>query len=346
MALIFGDSFSHYGTADLLKKWSSAGGSGARAIVTDVAPPGAMASLSIASNNTPGYLTKTLPSTYTTFVYGFWFYCSAATAINQIVHFLDGATLHIALAMDATGHLQFIRNATVLATSANAMSATTWYHIEMKVTIGDAGDAPSGRYQVKVDGSDWIADSGTGQDTRNAGNANISVLKLFGAGNAQPGIWVTDIYLLDTSGAVANDFLGPCRFHVLRPEGVGYSAQWTGNFADNFINVRDRHADGDATFNQDSTAGHIDAFEMTDVPAGTVHALQHVIEARRDAGAARVIRPITRIGGTNYNGTSFTMAASHLFYCDPVSVSPATGGATAWDDAEVDGAEFGYELVS
>jgi hypothetical protein len=143
---------------------------------------------------------------------------------------------------------------------------------------------------------------------------------------------------------VANNFLGPCRFHVIRPAGVGTSADWTGNYADNWQNVAETFSDSDSTFNQTGTAGHKDQFSMTDVPAGTVHAIQHVIAARRDAGGARTLRPITRIGGTDYNGTTVSAAASYILHCEPVSVSPAT--SAQWTASEVNAAEFGYELVS
>jgi hypothetical protein len=128
----------------------------------------------------------------------------------------------------------------------------------------------------------------------------------------------------------------------MRPAGVGTTAEWTGNYADNWQNVFTD--DEDSTFNQSATAGQTDQFAMTDVPAGTIHAIQHVLMARKDAGAARVVRPVTRIAGTDHNGTSFNMAASYVFYCDPVSISPAT--SAQWDDAEVNALEGGYEIVS
>jgi len=346
MALVFGDSFDHYLTADIFKKWTSTSGNAPAIAANGLAPH--VNAMNLVNSAALG---KVLPATIApTFVGGFWFRTTNVSSGRMICSFVDtgGANIHVSVRYDSTAHITLCRDATVLATSTNTLSVDTWYHLEVKATIGDAGDAPSGRYEVRIDGTsvNWIPDSGTGKDTRNAGAAAIGSFNLHGGANVANGHLFQDVYILNTTGAVASDFLGPCRFAVLRPVGAGTTAEWTGNYADNWQNVADTWGDSDTTFNQSSTAGQTDQFAMSDVPSGTVHAIQHVIMAKRDAGGARTIRPITRIGGTDYNGTTVTVAATYAFHCEPVVFSPATGGATAWDDAELNGAEFGYELVS
>jgi len=345
MAFLFGDSFDHYLFADIGKKWTPSGGQDRTDLLPAYACPGQGHVVGLAfGGSSTGYLRRTIAATET-FVAGVW-YCSPTGTAVPVMVFLDGATEHVSVRIDATYHLTFTRNGTVLATSSNVLSSGAWAFIEVKVTIGDAGDSPSGRYEVRVNGSatGWIPDSGVGQDTRNGGNKNITVVGLQTGGSTTATTHrFQDFYVLNTSGAVANDFLGPCRFAVLRPVGVGSSAQWTGNWAENLANVNEQFADGDTTFNQDATAGHIDYFTMTDIPAGTVHALQHVLMGR-DSGATRTIRPKTLISATPYSGTSFALGAAYTFHCDPVTVSPAT--TAQWDDAEVNAAEFGYEMVS
>ena len=345
MALVFGDSFDHYPTADLGKKWTVQAGIVRIGLGYALSPHATCVAL---LSTTSGTLEKVLAANLTTFVAGFWFRCGTTNGAHPIFAGMDSATpanIHVSLRHDATGHLTLCRDATVLATSTNTISNDTWYHVEIKATIDDA----NGEYEVRVDGSavNWVP-AATGKDTRNSGNANIGSVKLYGGVNSAEPLphFFQDFYLLNTTGAQASDFLGPSRFAVLRPVTAGTTAEWTGNYADNWVNVSDSIADSDSTFNQSSTAGRTDQFAMTDVPAGTIHAIQHVIFAKRDAGGARTIRPITRIAGTDYNGATVTVAATYLFYCEPVMFSPATGGATAWDDAELNGAEMGYELVS
>jgi hypothetical protein len=345
MALVFGDSFDHYVIADIAKKWTNVTNLASSVIAPAYALPPHQAGLLTGGN---GNYEKVLPAALGTFVCGFWFRTGLLSTASIIASFMDSATpanIHVSVRYDTSGHITLCRDATVLATSVNTLSIDTWYHIEVKATIGDA---PSGAYEVRVDGSatNWIA-AATGADTRNAGNATIGSARIHSRNTSDSTTTnhrFQDFYILNTTGSVASDFLGPCRFEVMRPGGVGTTAQWTGNYADNWQNVRDTNGDSDSTFNQSSTAGQTDQFAMTDVPAGTVHAIQHVIMARRDAGGARTVRPVTRIGTTNYNGTSMTAAASYVFLTDPVSVSPAT--STAWTATEINAAEFGYELVS
>jgi len=337
MALVFGDSFDHYLIADVTKKWTSQSGANTAIIAAEYAMPPHSVGLHLAG--TAGYLEKTLPAALATFICGTWFRTPSLGA-QMILGFIDAATEHVSVRYDAAGHITFTRAGTVLATSTNTIAINTSYHIECKVTISDT----VGVYEVKVNGTsvNWIPEA-TGADTRNAGNATISGVRIYSNASATSHRYA-DFYILNTVGTQASNFLGPCRFSVLRPVGVGTTAEWTGNYADNWVNAAE--SDGDSTFNQSSTAGQTDQFAMTDVPSGTIHAIQHVIMARQDGGAQRVVRPVTRISTTDYNGTNFNTAATYLFQTEPVMFSPATGGATAFTDAEINGAEFGYEMVS
>jgi hypothetical protein len=342
MAFIFGDSFDHYYQPDLLKKWTGSNAVQYYAIATDY-PLYPHGSCLYANNSASYYLYKTLASAVgPTFVSGVW-WRPVGVGAQPILAWHDASSgEHVSVRCDATAHLTFTRNGTVLATSTNTFTAATWYHIEAKVTIGDAGDSPSGQYEVRVDGTatNWIPDSGTGKDTRNAGSASIQNLYIWGPAR------FNDYYLLTSTGDAPTGFLGPCRFVVLRPVGVGSSSEWTGTYADNYVNVCEQVADGDNTFNESSTATNTDLFALTDVPAGTIHAIQHVVMARKDAGAARTIRAKVNIGGTTYNqgAGAVSLAASYVFHTFPAGLSPST--ATAWDDAEINAMEGGYELVS
>ena len=351
MALVFGDSFDHYLATDITKKWSSYSGTGALLYIetgSALSPHSYGYRMTVTVGS--GYIEKVLATPITTFICGVWFRPPVVNVAAPIVAFHDSATPaneHVSVRVDTTGHITLTRSGTVLATSTNVLVAGTWTHLEVKATIGDAtADAGTyGKYEVRVNGSatNWVP-AATNADTRNGGNTTIGSVRVYSTINNNYAY--SDYYLLDTTGSQASDFLGPCRFVVIRPVGAGNSAQFTGNYADNWQNTADPMADGDTTFNQSATAGHIDLFTMSDVPAGTVHAIQHVLYARQDAGAQRVLRPKTRIGGTNYNGVSVNLSPTYAMYTEPVVFSPATGGATAFTAAEVNGAEFGYEVVS
>jgi hypothetical protein len=351
MALIFCDGFDHYLAADILKKWTGFTNSFVQGSILGSAiyarPPGGMG-IQLSDSNSHRGPYKTLSATFGTFICGFAvnFQSAVPSSAGPIVSFYDSSsgtpstTTQLDLRGDGAGHLRISRNGTALATSTNVVSTNTWYHVEIKATINNS----TGAYEVKVNGSStgWIP-AATSQNTRGQSTNNyIDIVGLQTAGIST--VYFDDFYFLDTTGSVAADFVGPQKIITIYPTGAGNSAQWAGNYAANFANVNELAGDGDTTFNQSSTAGHIDLYAFDDVPSGTISAIQHVSMARQDAGAARTYRVKTRISSTNYNGTTVNLAGSHVFLTEAASVSPAT--SSAWTDTELNGAEFGQELVS
>lgn len=361
MALLFCDSQDHYISGDLAKKYTSisagwlnsatgytTGGASATLVqpTTTTMPPmgGAMVGFNVVSSNYGGLL-RTITAG-ATFVLGGWFYFAsnpAAYAGNNILSPLlglaDGNTLQFGLWGDGSGHLTVVRGITTVATSANTLTLNTWHHIEMKVKI----DPSAGTYEVRVNGSAWIGPT-TGANTRQGSNSSAD-RAIFGA-NYKTDTYLKNNYILNDSGSVANDFIGPCRIAVLRPANAGALADWTANGGTRVGSINEVLFDGDNSFNQSGTAGHKDTFDMNAMPAasGTIHGVQAVLGMRQDAGAQRTVRVIQRHSGSDTNWTSLTPTASHLFYCDAKSVSPVS--SSAFTIAEIDGDEWGYELVS
>jgi hypothetical protein len=220
------------------------------------------------------------------------------------------------------------------------LSTNTWYHLEFKATIHNT----TGVIQLKIDGTDWIASTGSLNTRGQTSNNYINGFTIGSSALVVPYTRWDDVYFLDTTGSAANDFIGPQKIITIFPNGAGNSSDWTGNYASNFANVNETGGDGDEIFNQSATAGDIDLFTFDDIPPGTITAIQHTIMARQDSGAVRTFRPKIRIGGTNYNGTTVNLPGSHLFLTEPVMLNPAD--SAAWEASDINAAEFGYELVS
>jgi hypothetical protein len=356
VALLFMDTFDHYQTSDITKKWTecSTPGSTTTLLNTNAAalafPGGGQNYSQIAGGNNI-FLGKTLPTNYTVGIVGGWFYfTSLPNNVNHIMMLCDtlvglGGTCQVNVAGDGAGHLTVQRGGgsgsagTVLATSTLTLSLNTWYHIELKTTIHPS----AGVVQLKVNGVDWIA-STSSLNTRNSGTTQFNALEL-NAGSANI-TYCKLIYVCDTSGSVANDFLGVCRGVVLRPVGAGNYSQWTPNSGANWFAAADAFADGDLSFNADSTAGHIDTYAFDDAPAGsgTIHGIQHVIEARQDAGATRTIAPVQRSSSTDYVGTSQNLASGYVFLTEAKSINPAT--SAGYTVSDLNAAEFGVKLIA
>jgi hypothetical protein len=352
MALVFADGFDHYLYRDILKKWTgqTSGTVGTSVIAADFArPPGGMG-INLLEGSTARGFYKTLSATHASFVCGFAINFTAGAPTNTSAPFWAvwdssaaiGATAQLGLRGDAGGHLVLYSNTTgtILATSTNTFSGNVWYHIEIKATIHNT----AGAYEVRVNGSSvgWIPAASSKNTRQHTTNAYIDSV-----GFMAPGIttaYLDDFYFL-SSASPNNDFLGPIKVMTAFPAGAGNYAQWVGNFASNFTNTQELAGDGDNTFNQSATANQIDTFGFDDMPTGTIIAVQDVMMARQDAGAARVVRTKFRSGGgSDYSGTSFNMAGSYQFHCDPRDVDPAT--SSAYTVTNFNAQERGYELVS
>src|SRR5262249_36678260 len=158
-------------------------------------------------------------------------------------------------------------------TSTSFLSAGAFNYIEVKITISDT----VGVVTVRVNGTStgWLAL--TSQDTQNGGPSTITNIILGGdlvtnASNAPSHF--DDVVILDTTGAVNNDFLGDCRVEAIFPNGAGNYAQWTPSTGSNFQNVDENPPNDDSDYNSSSTAGQIDTFNYSNlsVTSGTVKA--------------------------------------------------------------------------
>ena len=347
--LEWGDTFGHYvkdsvtafSASPMSKKWTTQLGedNSDRWVVGPAyglpGAPGSCGAYVQAPNNKHALKTLPLGSQATRCISVWWNPGTQNTNTNgPIIAFYDSGAEQCSVRLDGAGHIVVSRNGTTLATSPGTISANTWYHIQFKATINNS----TGAYEVRVNGTatGWIG-AATGANTRGTGSNNSANQACMG--NVATG-WRFTNYV------VTDDFPGVVQGAYLHGAAAGNYQQWTPNSGDNRGAVSWTLTDDDASFVSSTTSGNKDTFVMDDVPSpGTpaILGIQHVIYAKQDAGVQRTIRPKTRIGSTDYNGTSVNTGASYTFYTEAVSVSPAT--SSAWTKAEIDGAEFGYENV-
>lgn len=342
MAFVFGDTFDTYGAADLAKRYVPLGGATFGIDVqlipcptTIPLPPGGG---SVMCCTTTRFAARPVASAQTYIACGWW-YCSANPATNSmiIVFYDPSGSEHVSVRGNGGGKLTVTRAGTVISTSTNSITVG-WHHIGLVAKIDDS----TGTYDLYVDGTTTGWCSGTGADTRNGGSALVGSIA-FGWSGAT--YW-KHVLILDTSGSVSNAWPGMVVGSALRPVGVGAHAAWTSNSGTNFGAVGEVTADADQTFVQSSTPDQIDTHVMSDLPASsaTIIGVQHCLMARQDAGTARTIAPVDRIGGTDHVGASVNLAGSYIDYLIPETTSPAT--SAAWDLAEVNAMEAGYKEIA
>lgn len=349
MAVIFMDGFDYYQgganggafTGDMGKRWTAVTGiSGPMIIGAAYARAPSGQGLYIPSGASSPYPSKSFGANYVSGLLGFAFQATAAFASKTIATILDGTTEQISVRTNASTVLIVSQAGTTKATGTTVLTTGIWYYIELKFTINNT----TGVVELHLNGATEIASTGS-LNTRGTANNYWNGFSLLGTN--QFGAYFDDVYALDTTSGANTTFLGPVQV-VLRPMSTaGNYSQFTPNGGTNLGCVSEIFEDGDTSFNMSSTANQIDTFTTQDLPAaaGSVYALQPVIVARQDTGAARTIAPLLRISGSDYVGTTQSLSTSYQFLTQIYDLQPV-GGTPAWDVATVNALEVGYKLIS
>ncbi len=342
MALRFIDSGQHVANAaDMDQKYDRTSGV---LISTAVSRPHNAQSIHVSQNEE---LVKTLDA-QATWIVGCAFRTDSLAA-NQLIinlkdtHSLSSTTGQLAVRVETDGKVAVLRgglSGTALASSsAGVIAVDTWYYVELKATINN-----SGSFDLQIDGSSVI--SGSAVDTQDTGNATATHIALGNSGSGAINHYFSDIYINDGTGGVDDDFFGPAKSEVIMPGGAGNYTEWAGSPGANYANVDDPASiDDDTTFNFETVAAQKDSFAYANVAlTGTVFGVAVNISVRMDDAGPHTIRPIARIGGTDYFGSTVAVTGAYQIIQYIWRLDPDTGAA--WTNSGLDAAEFGYELVS
>lgn len=287
-------------------------------------------------------LTKIIGGTAAHIVAGFATLRSALFNGSALCKFIEnGVAIHVSIYPGTDGVLRVYRadGGTLLATASHAMVVGTYYFVEVDLTVHDT----TGAVDVWVNGELWASASGV--DTKNGGTGYIDAMSFHHAnGNNQTS--VDDWYILDTAGADNNARLGDCKVEVLHPTGAGATTDWTPSAGSNWQDVDEAATNGDTDYVSSATPGDVDTYAYGNLAtgAGVVFAVQHLLSIRKDDAGARTARPLSRVGGTDYPGVTRAVFDTYTYDVQIEEENPDT--AAPWTIADVNGAEFGVELVS
>jgi hypothetical protein len=334
---LFMDSF-HYEAADILKKWTGTTTSPASTFtigtgVSRVLGQRGAYTTGSSGGSFRGYY-KQLPSTYDTVVWGSWYYSAATITASYGVSGMSNTTTAICGVMgDGAGHLGFCRAGATLVGSYSAGTISAgWNWIEVKAYIHPS----AGSYEIRANGTTMVSGS-----SLNTGTGAASSFSIYYQNQVSGHC---DVFVADASGGTYTDFLGPQLVVPMVPTTNGNYTAWTPNFGTNAANVSGLIPDADQSFNYASSANSKDSFAHTPLPGtGSVNGIQHNILARTD-GSSHTLRPLMRISGSDYTGTSQNVGSSYGYLTEVTHLSPAT--SAAWTYSEVNGMEIGYELAS
>lgn len=282
-------------------------------------------------------LIRNIGSNLATFVIGFGIFKGDATTFLRL---FDGGTEQLTLLRKSDGAIEVRRgkaSGTIIGTSAaGVFPVNAWTYIEVKATINDT----TGAVEVHVNGTSVLTLSSV--DTKNTANAFITRYAL------STGLY-DDHYFLDTTGsAPTNDMLGDVKVEVIYPNAAGDSTDFTPSAGSNFQNVDDVTTnDGDSTYNESSTTGQIDLFNLQPLVAtsGVVFAVQSHMVARKTDGVVREVRQKLKSGSTVVDGATVGLGTSYQQYHGVIEeLDPDT--AAAWTISGVNALQAGYENIT
>lgn len=297
----------------------------------------------------PSYLAKVIAATTDVYMGAAYYLTdtsggSGTPARDLITFFGDsGATSHITIAINASLGIDIKRGATVIASSvASVVAAITWFYLEVHVKVSDT----VGAVNVRLNGSpsDIVSFSG---DTKNAGTATtIDTVRVVSAASVSSQVThIDDLYICDGLGTVNNGFLGDRRVQTLFPAGAGATTGLTPTgSATNWQNVDEAPASS-TDYNGSAVTGTRDTYALGDLVSGTstVHGVRSCVAAHKsDAGAASM-KPALKVGTTTAYDATVALSTSMTEFGAIRESSPDT--SAAWTAAEVNGMEFGAEVV-
>lgn len=292
-----------------------------------------------------------LPSAleHATFITGVGLYVPAsASAAVQFTGDAD-ATVHVTVSVRSDGSIDVRRgtaSGTVLGTaSAGTFPTGAYKHLGVKATLHDT----TGAVTVQVDGVSVI--TLTNIDTKNAGTKTVfdSIRLVSLGGNSSD---FDDWYACNGAGSANNDLLGDKKVLTVVPNGDGATTDFTPSTGSSHFALVDEIPPNTSDYNESSTNGHVELYDMTDFPAGTQgisFAQLELYAAKSDAGAVMKFQRACRSGGSNFFGADMVLGTGFLYITESgkkviLETDPAT--AAAWTLSGINSAQMGVKLVT
>jgi len=290
------------------------------------------------------FTTLTLPTTDPTMVVGFNFRTAALADGNYngpTLGFWDSTMQSLAVILRATGELSVYRGSLLLGTTTGAnIQPGAWCHIEVKVYC----HATSGSVTIRVNEVTKL--SLTGINTKGGNDSFHSRVRFRGVNSACQTRF-DDIFILDATGAVNNDFLGRKRVVAIFPNAIGDVAAWTPSAGDNWDCV-DEQNPSTADYVQTAVTGNSDLYNFSAVAGitGGIAGIQinALSISTTDGMPWSLSLPVKPSGGSQDDGASLLVTSSSGFVKSRLlETNPASG--VAWTTTDLNDAQFGVKLL-
>lgn len=276
-------------------------------------------------------------TTNNTLIVGFGVKFPAFTGAKLLALY-DGVTEGINLRLKADGEFEVYRITTLLGTTTGAsIGEGNWGHIELKVVTHDT----TGSVQLKVNGVTKL--NLTGIDTQPSTNAYHNMVRFMGS-SQNPN--VDDIYVLDSTGTVNNDFLGNMKVLGILPTAEGDTINFTPTSGtNNALMVDENPTDDDTSYVEASGVGSKDLYQYADVSGvgDLIAGVQINTDVRETDATTFNLITVVKSGVTESdNAASPIGSLNYVTKTRIVETDPDT--VAAWTAAGVNAAQFGVKI--
>ena len=302
------------------------------------------------SDNTGSTNIRTdIPAT-TTIIAGWAWYPTtvyASRTENQASFIIGNTGTVLKVCFDPTTQAVTVRTGaesstgTALATASEGVTLNTWDYWEIKVvaSTGTSGSIilrKNGVEVANVTGINTQADSYNEVGFHLGGTSTYSAYS--GAHRAD------DWYVCDAQGTVNNDFLGDVSVLAIQPSGNGSNSGLTGSDGDSTDNYAlvDEAPPSTADYVGSATPGDKDTYAYSDIPTdGSIKGVMvRSYAAKSDTGTVSG-RNVALHSGTTVNGTDAALSTDYKSFSTVLEDVP---GGSGWTPAQVNAAEFGWEV--
>jgi len=342
MALQWVEGFEGFGTS-IGSAPQPAGIVGRKYIVADEASrhriyAGRIGGYSLRLGHSNGWFKRTGTSTDPTICMGFAFKVDYLPATDaRFVYFYD-PSYAMGLTLNWNGTLSVDRGTSVLGTTSNALLSGVWYYIEIKFVNHNT----TGSYELRVNGDNWLSASGI--DTAVGAGGYYDSWAVSGGVNTTP-FYFDDLYIVDSTGSINNDFLGNSKVVALRPDAAGDDTDWTPSAGANYAAVDEVSLDDDTTYVETSTANDKDLYNVGSLSdVDLVMGMQIVTDVRVTDAQSWDLNTLIKSGTTEDAGP--TLGITSTSYLTKSRVSETNPDTTnPWAVSEVNSAQFGIKAT-
>lgn len=348
MSLLWIEGFEQYGTSNgsdmdgLEEKYPDSIFDATRTEIADGRITGKSLVHVPTSSSTLLFLTTPNLGNMATVICGFGLKATGTLQANRFFSIIenDTTTEGINLRFSSGGFIQIYRTNSLIATTAEAVFAQgIWHHIEVKVTVHNT----AGAYEVKVNGTTVLSDTNVNTRGGTTNNYANRVQLISAAGGVGPTRSFDDWYVCDATGDTNNNFLGDNVVMTIFPNNSGDSTDFTPADGDNYANVDENPLDGDSSYVESATPGHLDLYNFSNLTLENIKGVQINAVCKKTDSTDFDINLPAKSGSTVDSGSAQTV--SHTSYLNKhriLEVDPDT--EEAWTDSGINSAQFGIEV--